>query len=58
MVNQQGELKVVLASRQDPLPAFHGRGGNRGRSGDSARVREARRIFLVSAASSGTGVGP
>ncbi|MFO0550594.1 MAG: hypothetical protein U0271_19525 [Polyangiaceae bacterium] len=46
MVNREGGLKLALVHRQDPIPAFHGRGGNRGRSGDSSRVREVRRIIL------------
>lgn len=46
MVNREGALKLALVHRSDPIPAFHGRGGNRGRSGDASRIREVRRIFL------------
>jgi hypothetical protein len=46
-LSKQGELKVTLASASDPFPAFHGRGGNRGRGPDSIRVQRVRRILVT-----------
>ena len=38
-MNKSGELVVKLADPVNPFPNYHGRGGNRGRSGDHERVR-------------------
>ncbi len=46
-LSKQGELKVTLASADDPFPAFHGRGGNRGRGPDAIRVQRVRRILVT-----------
>lgn len=48
-LSKQGELKVTLAAPDDPFPAFHGRGGNRGRGPDPARIQRVRRIIVKSA---------
>jgi len=46
--NRKGEAQLSLVDPADPLPEFHGRGGNRGRSGDSTqRIHDVRRLRLV-----------
>jgi len=45
-INRMGEARVALIAPSEPFPPFHGRGGNRGRSGDPSRIREVRRITL------------
>ena len=46
-VNRKGEAVVALVDPGDPFPAFHGRGGNRGREGEPAeRLRDVRALRL------------
>ena len=47
--NKKGEAQLTLVDPKDPVPGFHGRGGNRGRAGDPAqqRVRKVTRLRLV-----------
>lgn len=39
MVNRKGQVLIVLIDPDNPFPAFHGRGGNRGQGGRANRVR-------------------
>ena len=46
--NRRGAVQVVLVDPQDPFPAHHGRGGNRGRPGGQARrVEGVARITMI-----------
>lgn len=46
-VNRGGELLVLLADPSDPFPSFHGRGGNRGHSGEDGRIRGVHSIRIA-----------
>jgi hypothetical protein len=55
-LNRKGDLVVAMVPPDDPFPKFHGRGGNRGRSGDPARVtRDIKRIRLTYGPNPGAG---
>lgn len=40
LLNRKGEIVVASLDPQNPFPAFHGRGGNRGRAPGEDRIRD------------------
>jgi hypothetical protein len=54
--NLRGEILLALVRADDPFPAFHGRGGNRGRAGDPQRVRDVRKVRLSHGRAPGSGI--
>jgi hypothetical protein len=47
-LDRRGEVLFAVLRADDPFPAFHGRGGNRGRPGDPlTRVRDLKRLRVV-----------
>jgi hypothetical protein len=48
LLDRRGEVLFAVLQANDPFPAFHGRGGNRGRPGDPlTRVRDLKRIRVT-----------
>lgn len=47
-LNKNHELVAKLVDPKEPFPAFHGRGGNRGRGGEDERVKAVRAIRVKS----------
>ena len=55
-LNRRGEILVALMGADDPFPAFHGRGGNRGREGDPLqRIHDVVRLRLTVVAGGAAG---
>jgi hypothetical protein len=48
MVNRKGQVLIALVQPDDPFPAFHGRGGNRGQSARANRIRGVTKLRLTS----------
>lgn len=40
VLNRKGEVVIALLDPEEPFPAFHGRGGNRGRAPGGERIRD------------------
>lgn len=40
LLNRKGEIVLASLDPQNPFPAFHGRGGNRGRAPGEERIRD------------------
>jgi len=53
-LNKNDELVAKILDPKEPFPAFHGRGGNRGRGGEDERVKVVRAIRVKSG---GSGAG-
>jgi hypothetical protein len=48
-LDRRGEILFATLRADDPFPAFHGRGGNRGRPGDPlTRIRDLKAIRVLS----------
>jgi len=48
-LDRRGEVLFAVLRADDPFPAFHGRGGNRGRPGDPlTRIRDLKRLRVTS----------
>jgi hypothetical protein len=48
MVNRKGQVLIALVAPDNPFPAFHGRGGNRGKGGAANRIRDVTKLRLTS----------
>lgn len=48
MVNRKGQVLIALVEPDNPFPAFHGRGGNRGQSARANRIRGVTTLRLIS----------
>jgi hypothetical protein len=51
VLNRKGEIVMAALDPNNPFPAFHGRGGNRGRAPGEARIRDPYWLRLRSKAS-------
>lgn len=48
LLNRKGEVVLASLDPENPFPAFHGRGGNRGRAPGEERIRDPRWLRLRS----------
>lgn len=47
MVNRKGQVLIALIEPDNPFPAFHGRGGNRGQGARADRIRGVTKLRLT-----------